>query len=42
VVNSKRANTIVVNTEANIKGYPALATGKAVWLGESDREKLCI
>lgn len=38
----KSANTTVANTQANIKGYPALANGKAVWLGMSDRKKLLI
>jgi hypothetical protein len=38
----KRANTNVVNTEANIKGYPALATGKAESLGTSDQINLLI
>ncbi len=42
VVKSKRANTTVVNVAANIKGYPALATGKAVWFGGSDQEKSLI
>jgi len=41
-VKSKRANTTVVNIAANIKGYPALATGKSVWFGESEQEKLLI
>jgi hypothetical protein len=38
----KRAKTAVVNTEANIKGYPARATAKALGLGGSDQEKLLI
>jgi len=35
----KRAKTAVVNTEANIKGYPARATANAVGFGGSDQEK---
>jgi hypothetical protein len=42
VISPKSANTAVVNTEANIKGYPALANGKAESLGTSDQKKLFI
>jgi hypothetical protein len=42
VTSPKSANTAVVNTEANIKGYPALANGKAELLGTSDQKKLLI
>jgi hypothetical protein len=34
----KRARVPVVRTPAQIKGYPALAMGKAVWLGFSAQE----
>ena len=37
VMSPKSANTAVTNTEANIKGYPALANGKAESLGTSDQ-----
>jgi hypothetical protein len=42
VISPKSANTAVANTEANIKGYPALAKGKAESLGTSDQIKLLI
>ena len=42
VMSPKSANTAVVNTEVNIKGYPALATGKAELPGMSDQIKLFI
>ena len=42
VMSPKSANTAVVNTETNIKGYPALANGKAEWLGTSDQKKSLI
>jgi hypothetical protein len=42
VMSPKSANTAVVNTDANIKGYPAFATGKAEWLGMSGQINLLI
>ena len=42
VVSPNKAKTAVINAVANIKGYAALATGKAVWLGGSDLENLSI
>jgi hypothetical protein len=42
VISPNSANTAVVNTAANIKGYPELANGKAELLGTSDQKKLLI
>jgi len=36
VVSPDSASIAVVKAATNINGYPALATGKAVWLGGSD------